>query len=80
MFSRQFWTVGKFLPSRPEAEKLVGLGNCFFFFFVGYQPHSKGTFFLYTDKIKIKKLCNYSKSIQYKTNLYMLLRKKSTPN
>ena len=50
-----------FFPSRSEAEKFAGSKKNFFF---AYQPCSKGTFFLYTDKIQIKKLLDYSASIR----------------
>ena len=48
LFYRPFWTVGKFLSGRSEAEKLAGTvkKNTF-----TDQPHSRGTFLLYTDKI-----------------------------
>ena len=66
LFYRPFWTVVKFLPSRSEAEKIAvsDKKNTF-----TYQTCFRGTFLLYTDKIYIKKSCNYS----VKTNFLIYL-------
>ena len=48
------WTVGKFLPNRSEAEKLAGSDKKKNIF--AYQPRSKGTFLLYTEKISLNRV------------------------
>ena len=78
LFSGPFWTVGIFLPSRSEAEKLALSDNKNLF---AQQTLSKGTFLLYADKIQINKLCYYSAYVTMQNkfvHLSMLLREKST--
>ena len=69
-FSRPFWTIGKFLPSRSEAEKLAGSGKSFLLLII-LVP--KVPSFYIRTKFRLKYHVTTLHLFQCKTNFFIHL-------